>query len=151
EIGADQFVTYPLLLMNNVGLSKKIDEYGLVAVPDPDPASEGSLVVRTREIDAEAYDEGLRYLYSVYALHGLRGLRSLAPYLAATGQLSFVALFRAFTEHARARPDDPFTRFRERSVETLALQQFTNLGELAHLMMHSERARFDQLLVDFAK
>jgi hypothetical protein len=149
--GADMFVVYPLLLMNNVALNQKVGEYGLVTIPDTDASSEAQIVVATKDVDADAYDEGLRYLYAVYSLWGLRGMRCVAPYLARERGISLAELFAAFAGFAHARPDHPYSRFCERSIRERALIQFTNLGDLAHTILHADRVAFEQLLVDFAR
>jgi hypothetical protein len=62
EIGADSFVVYPLLLMNNVELGAKQAEYGLVTSPDPDPLSEAEIVIAPSEVDTAAYPSFSRTL-----------------------------------------------------------------------------------------
>ena len=76
EMGADSFVFYPLLLMNNVELNNKREEYGLVTMNESDPNSEAEVVIQTNEVGPEDYAEGIRYIYAISTLHTLR---SLAP------------------------------------------------------------------------
>jgi radical SAM superfamily enzyme YgiQ (UPF0313 family) len=149
ENGADAFSVYPLLLMNNVELAKKRDEYRLVTVQDPDPDSEAEIVVETREVNRSEYEEGIRYVYAVSALYTLRGLWYLGRYLARKGRTTYEQLFQAFVEYSKGRPEHPWTKFCERSISGLELGNFDNMGELAHLTLHSEREAFDDLLVDF--
>jgi radical SAM superfamily enzyme YgiQ (UPF0313 family) len=150
EIGADSFVVYPLLLMNNVELADKKQEYGLVSVHDPDPNSEAEIVVQTNEIDAETYREGQHYVYSVLSLHVLRGFWHLGRYLNARGILSYAQLFRSFVEFYRQRLSHPLTAFCEDSIRKLENTTFSNTGALVHLILHSRREAFDDLLEQFA-
>lgn len=151
EMGADSFIVYPLLLMNNVELADKQMEYGLVTASDPDPNSEAQIVVQTSEVNFEMYQDGQRYVYSVLSLYGFRGLWHLLRYLNANGIMSYVQLFRSFVEFCRRRPSNPWTVFCEESIQKLEHTTFTNIGALAHLTLHSHREDFDDLLNQFVR
>jgi len=58
-------------------------------------------------------------------------------------------LFRAFLDFARQRTTHPWTAFCEKSIESLEHIAFANTGALIHLILHSQREAFDQLLEDF--
>ena len=130
RIGADSFVVYPLLLMNNVELADRRDEFGLVTVRDPDPNSEAEIVVQTSEVDREAYNEGLRYMYAVVSLYCLRGLWCLGRYLHNSGTMDYGELFRRFVRFAEQRPHHPYSEFCERSIRMLDSVTFSNIGAL---------------------
>jgi putative methyltransferase len=149
SLRADSFVVYPLLLMNNVELASKRDEYGLVTVRDPDPNGEAEIVVQTSEVDLEAYRAGLRYTYVVLSLYVLRGLWHLGRYLHDRGLMSYGDLYRGFVDFYLARPSHPFTRFCEESIAKLENTTFSNTGALLHLVLHTEREAFDRLLEEF--
>ena len=149
ELGADSFIVYPLLLMNNVELAAKREEYGLVTIHDPDPNSEAEIVIQTKDVDSSAYRDGMRYVYSVYSLHALRGLWCLSRYLNSEQILSYDQLFQRFVEFGLSHPDNPWTRFCEESIRRLETAAFSNIGELVHLILHAERKAFDELLADF--
>jgi radical SAM superfamily enzyme YgiQ (UPF0313 family) len=151
EIGANSFVVYPLLLVNNVELVDKQSEYELVTVPDPDPNSEAEIVVQTKEVSAEMYREGQRYVYCAISLYVLRGLWHLGKYLNAHGILSYAELFRSFVEFYRQRSTHPLTVFCEDSIRKFEHTRFSDTGALAHLILHSHREVFDDLLERFAK
>jgi radical SAM superfamily enzyme YgiQ (UPF0313 family) len=151
KIGADCFMVYPLLLMNNVELARKRDEFGLVTVLDPNPCSEAEIVVRSNEVNAEDYDEGIRYVYAVTGLFSLRALWSLGRYLSSHGIMEFGDLFRAFVDFARRQSSHPWTMFCEKSIKSLEHTAFANTGELVHLMLHAERESCDDLLESFVK
>lgn len=148
-IGADSFVVYPLLLMNNVGLAQKRQEFGLVTVRDPEPASEAEVVIQSKEVDAEAYREGIRYVYAVTTLYSLRSLWCLARYLYKSGILGYADFFRAFVDFARRQAKHPFTTFCEKSIRALEHIAFANTGALVHLTLHTDRDAFDELLESF--
>jgi radical SAM superfamily enzyme YgiQ (UPF0313 family) len=149
KIGADSFVVYPLLLMNNVELAQKREEYKLVTIRDPDPNSEAEIVIRTREVDADHYREGIRYIYAVTCLYSLRALWSLGRYLGRNGVVEYGDFFRSFAAEARRRSDHPWTVFCEKSIKALEHVAFANTGALVHLILHSEREAFDELLERF--
>jgi hypothetical protein len=149
-IGADSFVVYPLLLMNNVELGKKRREYGLVTIPDPDPNSEAEIVIQTTEVDIEAYREGLRYIYAVLSLYVLRGLWHLGRYLNEKNIVTYMDLFRTFVEFCRERSSHAWTVFCENSIQAFDHAAYSNTGALIHLILHSNREAFDELLEQFA-
>lgn len=149
EKAADSFLVYPLLLMNNVELAEKRDEYGLVTVQDPDPNSEAEIVVETREVTRRDYEQGIRFVYAVTALYTMRGLWYLGRYLSRTGIVTYEQLVCGFIEYAASRPDHSWTRFGEQSIASLDTGNFSNIGELIHLTLHAERDAFDDLLEGF--
>lgn len=151
EKGADSFVVYPLLLMNNVELVQKREEYGLVTVRDPDPDSEAEIVVATHEVSRSDYEEGIRYSYAVTALYTLRALWNLGRYLSRSGRARYDELLRAFVAYCKQQPEHPFSAFCEESIAGLATANLSNTGELAHLTLHSEREAFDELLEGFVR
>jgi hypothetical protein len=151
DLGADCFLVYPLVLMNNVELCDKQDEFGLKTVRDPDPNSEAEIVVQTNEVSAEAFEEGARYVYAVTALYTLRGLWTLGRYLHSTGRMDYGTLFKKFVDFWRAAPANPFSTFCEESIRTMEHVQFSNAGGLIHLTLHAERAWFDGFLAEFVR
>lgn len=149
KIGADTFVIYPLLLMNNVELAQKRQEYGIVTDFDPDPNSESEIVVQTKEVDAADYREGVRYIYSVTCLYSLRALWFLGRYLSNQGLMDYGDMIRFLVDAGRRRPTHPWTVFCEKSIKGLEHATFINTGALVHLTLHSEREAFDDLLTEF--
>jgi hypothetical protein len=151
RMGADSFVIYPLLLMNNVDLATKRAEYGLVTVPDPDPNSEAEIVTETAQVTLHDYREGLRFAYAVLSLYAFRGLWWLGRYLDANKILSYRELFARFVQFCKERPDDPWTMFCEKSIRHFGHTTFSNTGALVHLILHSNREAFDALLGRFVE
>lgn len=148
-LGADCFIVYPLLLMNNVELAKKRQEYGLVTIHDPDPNSEAELVVATEQVSLADYENGARYCNAVSALYSLRGLRTLARHLNGSGLLRYADLFRRFVAFWQTMPDHPWSRFCEGSIRAIENAEFSNQGELAHRILHAEREAFDEIVEAF--
>lgn len=149
KIGADCFMVYPLLLMNNVDLTRRKEEFGLATVHDPDPCSEAEIVIRSNEVNGKDYEEGIRYVYAVLSLHVLRAFWCLGRYLSSNGIMEYSDLFRSFVEFARHKTANPWTAFCEKSIQSLEHIAFANTGALVHLVLHSERQAFDELLAGF--
>lgn len=149
ELGADHFMVYPLMLMNNVELASKRQEFGMVTVRDPDPRSEAEMVVSTNEVTTADYREGIRYTYAVTSTYSIRGLWCLAHYLHRRGLVKYADLFRAFVEFSRVQPAHPYTVFCEKSIRAFEHAVFTNTGAFVHLILHAERDAFDDLLARF--
>jgi radical SAM superfamily enzyme YgiQ (UPF0313 family) len=149
KFGADCFVVYPLLLMNNVELAQKREEYGLATVSDPDLCSEAEVVIQSNEVSTEAFLEGLRYAYTVTSLYSLRGLWYLGRYLSENGIVEYGDLFRAFVRFARRQTAHPWTMFCDNSIGSMKYIAFSNNGALVHLILHAEREAFDELLEEF--
>jgi hypothetical protein len=150
ENGADSFSVYNLLLMNNVGLDLKKEDYGIVTVRDPDPNSEAEIVVQTNEVDAEAFQAGMRYFYVVHCLYTLRGLWNLGRYLHTHGIMRYAELFRSFMKFCWQDPEHPWTNFADSSIHALDAVQLSNSGPLIHFVLHEQRDMFDELLGKFA-
>lgn len=148
-LGADCFSVYNLLLMNNVAMADRKDEFGLVSVRDPNPNSEAEIVVQTGDVSREAYGAGMRYYYCVTSLHTLRGLACLSSYLHASGTLEYLGLFRAFAEFCRRRPSHPWVGFCEQTIRSFDAETFGNMGPVVHAVLHSLREEFDELLEAF--
>jgi radical SAM superfamily enzyme YgiQ (UPF0313 family) len=151
ENGADSFSVYNLLLMNNVELNLKKEEYGLVAIRVPDPNSEAEVVVQTNEVDAEAFRAGMRYLYVVTCLYTLRGLWNLGRYLHANRIMKYVELFRSFVDFCWQDPEHPWTSFAEKSIQALDAVLLSNSGPIIHFVLHERREVFDEMLEKFVR
>jgi hypothetical protein len=65
--------------------------------------------------------------------------------------LSYAQLFRSFVEFYRQRPSHPFTVFCEDSIRKLENASYSNEGALLHIILHSHREDFDELLKQFVK
>jgi radical SAM superfamily enzyme YgiQ (UPF0313 family) len=147
---ADTILLYPQLLLHNTPIYDNRERFGIKVERVPDAAAEADVVVGTGWVTRDDYETGLWIYYAQECLYNLRGLYYLANYLDRTGQLSFGALFTAVAGFLRDRPDLPLSRFIADSVRGLGLYHLVNTGELAHLILHAERAHFDEQLTEFA-
>jgi hypothetical protein len=151
SMGADSFLIYPLLLVNNVEMNGRREEHGFVTRQDPDPSSEAEIVIGTRDVSSADYEAGIRFSYALTVLYSLRGLWRTGRYLDETGKVPYVELFKRFTDFCRARPSDPYVRYCEGAIETFDHYKFNNVGGVMHLVLHAAREAFDELLAEFAR
>jgi hypothetical protein len=135
--------------MNNVEMARKREELGLVTIRDPDPNSEAEIVVQTKQVDAEAYRNGLRYIYAVTSLYTLRALFCVGRYLSQKGTMQYADLFRAFVKFWGKNQGHPYVKFCEESISKVDYSKFDNIGTVLHMNLHAERESFDELLVKF--
>ena len=149
EMGADSFVFYPLLLMNNVELNNKREEYGLVTMNESDPNSEAEVVIQTNEVGPEDYAEGIRYIYAISTLHTLRSLWTLSRYLNSRGLMSYEDLFTGFMEMCKKHPNLPYVKFLEDSIKTYEFQKFDAIGAALGLYRRHLRVPDDVSIVGF--
>jgi radical SAM superfamily enzyme YgiQ (UPF0313 family) len=151
ELGADSVRVYNLLLMNNVGLGLKVEEYGLTVVEEEEEHSEGQVVIATRWASHEEYKKGNQFYLSAFELFVLGGLKLLARHLHRTGRCSFVELFSTFSEFcAQADRSNPYIAFYDRLVEG-KFTRFAAYGEAAYITLFEHREAFDELLEQFVR
>lgn len=146
---ADTILVYSQLLLHNTPIHQNRERLGLRVHRLPDDVAEADVVVGTNWVTREEYDEGVWLYYATQALYNLRGLYYLANHLDRTGRVDFGDLFAAAAEFFKQRPDSAVCRFIADSVRDLGTYRLLNAGELAHLVLHSERREFDRLLLDF--
>jgi radical SAM superfamily enzyme YgiQ (UPF0313 family) len=146
---ADTILLYPQLLLHNTPIYENRDRFGIEVRQVPDDAAEAEVVVATNWVTPDDYEAGLWLYYAHQCLYNLRGLYYLANYLDRTGQVGFGDLFAAVADFFRSRQDLPISEFIARSVRGLGVYYLVNAGELAHLILHANRAEFDQCLAEF--
>jgi radical SAM superfamily enzyme YgiQ (UPF0313 family) len=151
ELEADSFQVYPLLLMNNVELNSKREEYGLVTMKETDANSEAEIVIQTNQVNAEDYAEGVRYVYAVCSLHTQRGLWALGRYLSKNGIARYEDLFKSFVTFCKRFPAYAHSRFVEESVKANDFVRFDNLGAMMYTNFHTDRESFDELIENFCR
>jgi tRNA A37 methylthiotransferase MiaB len=149
RLEADSFMIYPLLLMNNVELNSKRDEFMLVTRTDPDPNSEAEIVVGTREVGLDDYHEGVRFIFAITVIYTMRGLWCTGRYLSESHLMSYEDLLRAFVAYCVAKPDVPYSTYLEGRNADFTHHQFDKIGGIMHLNLHQERDAFDELLAGF--
>lgn len=151
ELGADSVRVYNLLLMNNVGMNAKVEEFGLKTTEEDEPHSEGLVVTETKWVAHQDYKEGNQFYLAAFQLFMLGGLKNLANHLRRTGRCSYVDLFQAFSEFCnRADRSDPFIQVFDRLVEG-KFARFSVYGEAAYTTLFAHREAFDALLEQFVR
>lgn len=150
-LGADCFIVYPLLIINNVEMENQRDEFGLRTIHDPDPNSEAEIVVETKDVSRENYHEGLRFAYHMMSLYSMRGIRNVSRYLNANGRKSFAEVITCFGDFCRQKPEDPYVAYIEEAIISLRHYKFNSYGGVVHLILHQCREEFDHLLSTFVR
>ena len=147
---ADMILVYLQLLLHNTPIYENRERFGITVRRVPDPAAEADVVVATKWVTEEQYDEGVALYYAMQSLYSLRGLYFLANHLDRTGQLSFGDLFsRASAYFATRAADSPICRFIADSVRELGNYYLLNSGRHTHMLLHGNRDEFTRLLRDF--
>lgn len=151
RLGADCFMIYPLLLINNVEMDTQREEYGLVAVDDPDPNSEAKIVIETRDVSNAEYLDGLRFAYHVTGIYTLRSLGITARYLDSTGKMEYADLISAFSDFCKEHGDNPYTEYIESTIGASEQYKYTSTGGIPHVALHAGTVEFDKLIYDFIR
>lgn len=151
ELGADSVRVYNLLLMNNVGMNAKVEEFGLKTTDEDEPHSEGLVVTETKWVPHHEYKKGNQFYLSAFELYMMGGLKNLAHHLRRTGRASYVELFQSFSDFcATADRSDPYIKLFDRLVEG-KFARFSVYGEAAYTTLFEDRAAFDALLEQYVK
>lgn len=146
---ADAIVIHHLLLINNVPMNNQREEYKLEVANDRDPNSEAQVVVATKDVSHEEYEEGVRFGYHLTSLFSLRALRFVGRHLDMEGRLSFKDLISAFSEYCERVPDHPYNQYISSVIEGNSQSQFSANGGIFHVILHEFRRDFDWLLLGF--
>ena len=150
---ADCVMVYPLLLMNNVELDAKKEQYGLVTEQTNDQSSEEEVVVQTAEVSPRDYEEGWRLIFATILLYNLRGLYGLAHYLHQSGIRRYADLFDDFTAFIASPDSSPAARDVDRLRRTsfeLRTTVTESFGRIVHAACHEDRDLVDTCLFQFA-
>ncbi|MFF1508059.1 B12-binding domain-containing radical SAM protein [Streptomyces sp. NPDC058326] len=147
---ADTLTVYPQLLLHNTALYDQREIFGIETERAPDPVAEADVVVATKWVSREECTAGTWFYYLVQSLYNARGAYWLARYLDRSGIAPYEDFFSAATEHWQ-RSENGLSRFVADSVSTDDHYDLLNIGKAAHLVLHSHREEFDQLLIDFAR
>jgi hypothetical protein len=145
--GAQGFLIYPLIWLNNTGYSENTAEYGVTTLPEDDPAGSGRIVVQTREVSFPDYLEGLQFSLAVYLLHDCRGLYATMQLLNALGLARFRDVLDDFARWMNERAGGPVAKlWRERLECFEDMVKYIWRGMLADAVLNHERKEFDRLL-----
>lgn len=150
RLDADTLTVYPQLLLHNTSLYDQREALGIEVERAPDPVAEADVVVATRWVNRYDCEQGTWFYYMVQSLYNVRGAYYLARYLDRGGIQSYEDFFTAATGFCQ-RSDGEICRFIANSVSTADNYDLLNIGKAAHLVLHSHRHPFDQLLRDFAR
>lgn len=150
RMGAQGFLVYPLLWLNNTGYAEHTADYGVVTLPESDPASGGRIVVATREVPFEDYLEGLRFALALHLLHDCRGLFGTLALLDALGIERSRDALDAFARWLVTQASGPLAD--EWRVLLEGFEQMAGYlwrGTSAEAVLAERRQDFDRLLVAF--
>lgn len=148
-LGADSFIVYPLLVINNVEMETECQRFALKTVDDPDPNSEAKIVVGTDRVNDEEYSEGLRFSCHLTTLYSARALWHVARHLNDTGQCSYRDTIDHFGLFCRSRRSHSYVAYVDSMIASSRQFQFSAVGGMLHLALHASREEYDQLLLDF--
>jgi radical SAM superfamily enzyme YgiQ (UPF0313 family) len=147
---ADTIIVYPQLLLHNTPIYNTRDVLGIKTAPVPNDVAEANVVVETKWVNREEYETGAWFSYAMHSLYNVRGLYYLSNYLDRTGTATFAEIYANAVRYFR-ESESPITRYFAESVATLRNYDFHDSGMIAHIVLHSDRTEFDQLLDGFAR
>lgn len=151
EVGAQAFLAYPLVWLNNIGYREHTEEYGVTLLPEDDPAGGAELVVTTNEVPFPDYVEGLRFIAGAYVLHDCRALHATMQLAAALGVARPREIVDAFVRFVEAQPSSPFVdHWRAQLACFEDMIKYTWRGEMSLVVLNSQRADADRLIRAFA-
>ena len=146
--GASSLIVYELLLINNVEMLKKRDEYQLVTERYHDRNAEIEVVVSTKEVTQAEALAGRWFAIVVFAFYNLRALAALPAYLDRSGYVTFDQFFWQLAEFLRnAAAVDPFAKLIEAYV--VEVDHDYARGNIIHGLLHARRAETTRLLLEF--
>jgi radical SAM superfamily enzyme YgiQ (UPF0313 family) len=148
--GAQGFLVYPLMWLNNTGYREHTEEYGVTLLPEDDPATGGEIVVSTREVPFPDYIAGLRFAIALFLLNDCRGLYATLQLLDRLGDARFRDEVDHFSRWMDTQAGGPFAERWRNQLECFEdMVKYMWRGELADAAMHAQRAEFDRLLVAY--
>lgn len=149
--GADAVVSYPQLLLRNTPMYRQQEELGVVTVRVDDPVAEADVVVATKWVTREEFQEGSWFYYAVISLYNARAAFYTARMLDRTGVCAYTDFLRLAADYFKTRTDTETCRFFAHSVATLGNYDINNIGKVLHYVLHSHRGEMDLLLEGFLR
>ncbi|TCO61175.1 B12-binding domain-containing radical SAM protein [Actinocrispum wychmicini] len=150
RLGADTLTIYPQLLLHNTALYNQKEVMGLEVERASAPEAEADVVVATKWVTREECVEGTWCYYAMHSLYNARGLYHLSAYLDRTGVIPYEQFFTDASFFLRDA-ENPVSRFFAESVDTADNYSLLNVGKVAHMLLQSRRAEFDELLLGFCQ
>lgn len=99
------------MLLNNIPLLDRAEEFGLVTVPEQGDASDALHVISTRTVSRREYEEGIEILWGLCLLFTFNGLRNLSHYLHAERGVGYSELFLSFIRFLDEREDSALAAY----------------------------------------
>ncbi|MGA2802163.1 MAG: radical SAM protein [Verrucomicrobiota bacterium] len=149
--GADSFLIYPLVMINNVEMGRQREEFGLVTINDPDPNSEAEIVVATKDVSRMEYLEGLRFVYHVMSLYSMRGLWHVGRHLDSQSMMFFADLISCFSDFCLRTTRTRYNDYIENVIDSSRQYRYNSYGGILHVVLHDARDEFDNLLLRFMR
>lgn len=154
RLDTDAFVVYPLILINNVEMTKQREEHQLETVPDPSPFSEAEFVVSTSDVSNDDYRSGIDLVYQMTTLYTFTALRHTMKLLDRNGVGSFSDVAEAFWRFCQSEGKDKlYTRYVNAVSKTKWYNRgagaFNAIGGAVHTALHADPGEFDRLLYAF--
>lgn len=152
--GADSFIIYPLLLINNCELNENREKFGLVVAEDEsNMVGEDRLIMGTNEVSLEDYERGWGVAFSMVLLHNLRGLYCVANYLHHSRIRRYGDLFGDFADFLTTASPSPgaarIAEFLTQVFQPLRYDMVQAYGRLVHFLCHEDRPAVDACLREF--
>lgn len=154
EANSNSILGYPLMLLNNIPLLDRAEEFGFSTVPEQSDTSDALYVVSTGTVSREDYQEGIEILWGLCLLFTFNGLRNLSHYLHAERGVSYSALFLGFIRFLDAHEDSSalgtyLGLVRKSPFYNSGVGGFAILGALVHKAFHEHKHEFQTLLLEF--
>lgn len=151
RLHADVITVYPQLLLHNTPIYHQREALGVHTARVPSDVAEADIVTATKWVTTAEYEDGVWFAYLMHALYNVRGLYYLANYLDRNDLVSFTELFTNAVEYFKGRPDTAVVQYFAESVKNLGNYDFRDSGMVAHMVLHANRAEFDELLAGFLR
>jgi hypothetical protein len=149
-LGAQGFLIFPLIWLNNTGYREHTAEYGVTLLAEDDPSGGGEIVVGTREVSFPEYLDGLRFTLATYLLHDCRGLYGTLQLLNELGIARFRDVLDAFGVWMDGADGPVAELWRARLTSFEDMVNYAWRGDVSDMVLHQERKEFDRLIAGFA-
>jgi hypothetical protein len=144
--GDSVIIVYPHYLLVNTPLFDQRERHRLVTRSIEDDSSDAQVIISTKDVNLEEFQEGLRHFYSAHLLQNARGLYCVASYLDTQKILDYTTLFDDFALWWRGNPDLKISLVLEQAVRSIGCY---DLGLLIHYALDAYREDFTELIDKF--
>jgi len=140
ELQAD-YVTYPLMLLNNTVLYREVGKYEIITYKEGD--EDYSFVIQNKYVNHLEWVEGLNLFRVCVMLNSLRMLYCTGYYLHHGGCLSYTQLFSDFLEYHQDHPNPLVTKIINIGSNMLSYKQ------ARWKVCHDERENIEEYVNNF--